>query len=113
MKTIQYNVGALKRILLMRRFPKGNTEYLIQCSWLDYNHSSDGMRWDLRVSLPDDHWAFTQQEEPQPRYWAPTYSSTRGYDVFDRESGSLMATFPVHCRATDYVDFLNNREVKP
>ena len=111
MTTIRYSRLALKRTLLVERFPSGNVEYLLRNTKLAtcWSPAGDPMEFELTVVVPDDHWAFTQQEEPKPRFYVPAGSGIHGWKVFDRETGFLMGTFPVHCHAVDYAEFLNNR----
>lgn len=108
MKTIHYSRLALKRVLLNKRWPDGNIEYLLRNTGFDWTTTGDSLTWELRVELPEDHWAFTHQEEPlEPRFYV------RDTDViWDRKADVRVAIFDHRPHAIRYADMLNDREAK-
>lgn len=91
----------LKSILLNHRYPKGNIHRLLEHTVMAVRIGSIS----LCTHLTEDDWAFTNKEEPKPRYQLRENKE----DVFDSTTGTTLGFFTIPQNAKDYMDFLNDR----
>lgn len=89
----------LKSIVLNHMYPNGNINYLL--SHTEFVNC-DSAFVKFSTSLPDDHWAFTQEHKPS-RFYANKNS------VCDRVRETMVASFVHNNDAEDYAVMLNNR----
>ena len=103
MKRSTYSNTALKAVLLKDKYPNSNGVLLMKHTTLVCNVMSDTVT--VVTNLPDDHWAFTQAEEPKPRYQLCENKE----DVFDSVTDTTVGFFHTMQDAKDYMAFRNDR----
>jgi hypothetical protein len=103
MKRFTFSNAVLKSILLTDHYPDGNVGYLMGATRLTCGVLDDDAVLD--TNLPGDHWAFTCQEEPLPRYRL----CENNEDVFDSETNTTVGYFHNRGDAEDYAKFRNDR----
>lgn len=93
----------LLRVLINHLYPNGNINLLLNHTLRSMDH---GLEVSVDIDLPDDHWAFTNVEEPKTAYYV-TWDQRRP-EVIHRRSMHIIGQFTLRRDALDYAAFLNN-----
>lgn len=108
MTQVKIERGRLISVVLNHLYPDGNVDMLVERTKM----VRTGKEYRLFIELPENHWAFTQEEEPM-RYYTRIAKITGGTNVFDREgrTGRIVANCKDHGDAFKIAVLLNQNAI--